>query len=470
MSGKAGTKRGLVAAGATVLVVVGLLAAFAGATAAAPVTPSASATASWAYGGQNSTNGSRVDGIYTITWSASVGDVVIFNATPTGPNVTELQAQRTVGVTIMISISDTKGSATFNYHATEVVNAYANITNASTVDVAGKMVPALGVENSAFHGTASLAESLVDAGLIGSSASAYLNVSAKANAQVSFAPALGVIPLKLAGVTEWNSTAMATPSAAWNISWNYAIHGWNNTTAVGGSARSGSWDASGPVNLTGQLFTVGLPHFHDLVPRVGVLLTVRGPARLYDGFIFIPRGFDLFSATHQAYDSDSMSNVTISGQALYLTTGRVKADSLTASKLTVGGGSGKVPLLVAPKGSEVPAAASSVGGSVVAQPESVSAAQSQAHCLQFGCASAAPWFSGAVALVIVGGLIAAVAGTVGVVEWRSYARRKNRSNQLIGGYGEAKAFGAPPSAGPNPTAPPAPMSGTEETIGSGRQN
>ncbi|MGP8077681.1 MAG: hypothetical protein ACLQD8_08150 [Thermoplasmata archaeon] len=468
MSGKAGSKRRIVAAGTALMVVVGLLAAFAGTVSAAPVAPAGSATVAWAYGGQNASGGSEDLGHHvTATWSASVGVDVIFNATPTVANTTELEAQRTVGVTIQIVITTPNGSLAFNYKALETDTAYANITNASSVNVSGAMVPALGIDNSSFHGTASLAESLV-AKFTQLTASAYLNVSASANAQVQFAPALGLVPLNLDGVTAWSSNATASPSANWNISYAYAFHGWNNTTATGQKYLAGSWVTSGPIYLNGQVFTLGLPAFRDHAPRVGILLTVSGPANIYDGFIVIPRGFDLFGGAPHDYSSESMSNVTISGEALYLNTGHVRATSLTASKLTVGGADGKVPLVVAPKTPSAVPATSAIGGSVVAQPESVSAAQSQSNCLVHGCSSAAPWFSGLVAAALIGALIAAVVGTVGVVEWRSYARRKNRATQLVGGYGEGLTGGLP-SAVVQPPAPAPPVSGPSNNDGPARQ-
>lgn len=463
MSGKRSSKRGVLALGATFLMVVGVLAVFAGSASAAPTAPAASATASWAYGGENATNGTVTVGNLTATWSVSVDAVVVFNATPNGPNVTELQAERTIGVTIAITLTSPAGSIAYNFRGTEHDDAYANVTNASRVYVGGLPVAALGLENSAFHGSASLAESLVAKGKLGKQLSAYLNVSATAEAAVSFAPALGLVPLDLSGVTAWNSSATASPSANWDIDYAYAFHGWNNSSAGGSGTRGGSWSASGPISLHGQVITVSLPRFRDHVARTGVLLTVSGPATLYDGFVLIPRGYDLFGGASHDYSNDSMSNVTISGETLFLTKGRIGVGSFSATRLSIGGQQGRQPLAAG-----LPAVTSDPTGTVVEQPESPSAAQSQAHCIEFGCAGSAPWFSGLVALVVVGALIAAVVGTVGVVEWRSYARRKNRSAQLIGGYGESMAHGLPPAGATAPAAPQSAPNGPSNDLGSGR--
>ncbi|HTP53835.1 MAG TPA: hypothetical protein VML94_02580 [Thermoplasmata archaeon] len=456
--------------GATVMVVVGLLAAFGATASAAPVHPDGAATVAWAYGGTGGSNGTITIGALTASWSASVSVVVILTATPTVANTTELEEQRTIGVTLSVSVSGPNGSLAFNYKAMEADTGYANITNDSTVYVAGSPVPALGLDNSSFHGVATLAESLV-AKSLGQTASAYLNVSAVANAAVQFTPALGLIPLNLSDAPTWNSSANASPAANWNISYNYALHGWNNTNASGGAARNGSWTASGPVYLTGHVLAIGLlPHFRDHVARLGIVLAISGPAHLYEGFLVVPRGFDLFGGAHHDFSEESMANVTISGDTLFVNSGHVAVSSMTASETTVGGAQGAQPM-VAPSGSatSVPDA-STYGASAVAQPESVAAAQSQSHCIQFGCSGAGPWFSGLAAAAVIGGLIAAVAGTVGVVEWRSYARRKNQARQLVGGYSEGLASGFPPAAAlpPTPRAPTGPT-GPANSEGPDRQ-
>lgn len=418
-----------------------------GVAGAAPASPAAASVATWAYGGENSTHGSGTIGLANITWSASIGTAVIFNATPNGPNVTEVQTERTVGVSLSISATGKRGTVQFEYRASEAVDAFANVTNASSVDEQGVWVPALGIENAAVHGTAALAESLVAHGVGGKSASAYLNASGKASSQVTFKPALGVVPLKLAGDTEWNSTALATPSATWNFSYAYAFHGWNNTTKTGGSARTGTWSTSGTVNLTGTAVTLGLPAFKDHAERIGVILTVQGPAELYDGFVVIPRGFDVFSGATHDYDSESMSNVSISGEALYLDVGRARAGAFTASKLVVGRAAGKVPLLVSPATPEP--AASAIQGNVVAQPESVSAAEGQAHCLEVVCPGAGP--SVPLRLIVASGVglvVAAVLAAAVVVRRRPPATVY--PNSALYPPGAAAASSPRPAPAPKP--------------------
>lgn len=467
MNGKQALKRRIVASSSTVLVVLGLLVAFAGSASAAPLAPDGAATVAWAYGGQNTTNGSATFGNVSVSWSLSLGDVLIFNATPTGPTTTELSAQRTVGIAIHVTASAPGASLAFDYRATEVDRAYANLTNASTVYVGGHAVPALGLDNSSFHGTASLAESLV-ASAAGQQVSGYLNVSADARSSVQFAPALGLIPLNLSGNPMWNSTATASPNASWSIGFDYALHGLNNSSGAGSASTNGSWNATGPVFLTGAVLPVyHWPAFRDHAPRLAIVLVVSGPMDLYDGFVVIPHAFDLFGGAPHHFDADSMSTVAFSHERLFLSPGHVRASALTAATDQVGaaavvGASG--PMAAAPNG---------YATGVAMQPESVAQAQAQSHCVASGCpAGATPFLHGLGGLVLVGGLIAAVAGTVGVVEWRSYARRKQRATQLVGGYGEPWTHGVPPAVAQPPSAPSTPTNGpstTESFDGTGRQ-
>jgi hypothetical protein len=433
--------------GASLLMVAALLTTFVGGASAAPVSPSASSTVAWAYGGTNSSSGSITVGTTSLSWSVTAGVAVIFNATPTVANTTELQVQRTVGLSVQLSLSTANGSASFTLKGVEVDNAYANVTNASQVDANGTMVPALGLINSSISAKASLNEALV--GSNGStSAFAYLNVSGAAQGAVQFAPALGLVPLNLTGITEWNSTAIATPSAAWNYSWDFAYRGWNGSSGHGGANGSGAWNSTGPVDLSGMVVSMPWAHFHDHALRTAIVLMVAGPADLYDGFLLVPHGFDLFGGQHHDFDAESVSTSAISGHEVFVTGGHLQVTSFSASHVAFGAST--PPIALSPMGGAVPAVSSpaSAGttGSVLAQPESVSTAQSQSHCLQFGCSAAGPWYGGLAGAALVGALIAAVVGTVGVIEWRSYSRRKTAKNQLVGGYSEGMVHGVPPGA------------------------
>ena len=467
MNGKQRTKTPWLASGATLVLLGSLLVTMVGGASAASVGPAASSSTLWAYGGSNSTSGTISVPGETVAWNTSFSVVVVLNATSTGPNTTELSLQRTVAISISGSIHLTNGSyGAVSYQGLEVDNAYANLTNASTVYVDGAPVPALGLDNSSVSAHASVAESAV--GKIGNlSAFAYFNASGALASSVQFAPSFGLVPLNLTGVSAWNSTTTATPSAAWNFSYNYNFLGWEGNTGGGNGSAGGNWSGTYALSLSGEVITVSIPRFSDHVTRSAILLEVTGGADLYDGVIVVPHAFDLFGGATPAFAAHTggLGAATISADELFLDHGRVRVTSLSASEVTFGT-SGTVDLLSG-HGGAMPAA-SGASGTVVAQPESVSAAQQQAHCLQFGCSSAGPWFGGMVAIAVIGALIAAVVGTVGVIEWKSYARRKNSSTQLVGGYTAGFANGVPPAAlGPQSAQPPA--SGSETPSGPGRQ-
>lgn len=458
--------------GAAVLMVAALLTGVVGGASAASIAPAASATTAWAYGGTNSSSGTLTIGSTVVTWNVTVGVDVIFNATPTVANTTELQIQRTVAVDVYLTLTSPNLTGSFSLKGLEVDHGYANVTNASSVDASGTMVPALGLDNSSVSAKASLNEALVGT-KGGTTAFAYFNVSGAAHGTVQFTPALGLIPLNLTGITSWNSTATATPAAAWSFAYNYAYHGWNGTTGQGGATRTGSWNATGPVNLTGQVISLPAARFVDHAARTAVVLLVSGPADLYDGFLLVPHGFDLFGGQRQSFDYASLSTSTITGDVVFVSAGHLHLWSFSAARLTFGA-SYPAATAVPMTGGAAPAAAPLTNGaaaSVLAQPESVSAAQSQAHCLQFGCGATGPWYTGLAGAALIGALVVAVVGTVGVIEWQSYSRRKSTKNQLVGGYSESMAQGVPPGA----TLPSVPsslpsMGGPESPNGPGPQH
>ncbi len=467
-------RHGIAATGAALLAVVGLMAAFAGSAVAAPVAPAMSSTTAWAYGNMNSTSGTRTFtsglGPTTESWNYTIGEAVIFNATPNGPNTTELEVDRTVGVSVALSLSAPKLSVAFDLKAVEVDRAYANVTNASRVYVDGTLttVPALGLDNTSFAGRATLNESLT-ASNDSNSASAYLNASASASAQVGFTPSLGLVPLNLSGVSTWNSSAYATPSASWSVAYAYDFHGWNGSTGSGHHIGGGNWSAAGTLSLHGAVVSLGLPHAWRHARGSAILLEIVGPASLYDGFVVVPHGFDPFGGAAQPYARESMATVSFGGgELLWVNAGRVHVDSLAATDLVMAGGAGAEPALVS--GSGLPSASPMPSeASVVTHPESVSTAQGQSHCLQFGCPSGASGLGPLGEAVLIGALVAAVVGTVGVVEWRSYARRKTRATELVGGYGEGMSVGVPPAAGTPLPAPPTPSAGSRPPAGPGAQ-
>ncbi len=459
MAKSSGTKGWLVLTGVALLVALAAVPALAGAATAAPAPLTAANTTpsnQWAYGGVGWSNNTVIIGSDELTWNASFGWTVILTVTSTGPNTTEISELRTVGIDLAATFTSPTASAAYSFHAQEVDSAFANLTNASTVYVGGTAVPALGIVNDSTSSQGALAEaiSVTDHG---TTKTASLNVNASAQTAASFSPALGLIPLNLSGVTVWNSSAYVTPSASWNVSYTWANNGFFNTTGSGTKDFNGTLSTPGEVNLTGYDVskTYGVPSFPDHVPRHAIVLIVEGPLGNYDAFVFVPRAFDLFGGGSQPYASESLGSAAISAQTLYVSEG-VHGYAVTAGATTFGATTSAVSTLEASTGGVTPAAAGSPGTTVVGAPMSVSQAKAENSWLTSGMAGAAKSILGVGAIVVIAGLaVAAVVGTVVVVEWRSRARSQTQHG-LVGGYGERWPNGVPPGAAApsQPVTPP----------------
>jgi hypothetical protein len=454
---KLGGKKAWIAAGVAFLLAFAIVPALSGAASAAPVNSALTSPASnqWAYGGQGWSNNTLVIGNSTLTWDGMFGWTVIFTVTQTAPGIWMIEEQRTVGITITASATTPKGEAIYKYHAQEIDVAFANITNQSVVYVHGQAVPALGILNASVS-----VNGLVDQSLSlsanGQTHTASLDVTGTAQASVSFSPSLGLVPLNLTGVNEWNSSATANPSASWNIAWTFT--GFNGTAITG--SKSGSLSVTGPVTLTG--FKIAVLHpFSDHVVRVGIVLIIQGPFDNYDGFILVPHDFDLFGSAAHDYDSMQLGSAGISSENLYLSSGPGGL-SVTAADQTFSSADTAVNAEAVPLAGLAPAASpSSPGATVYGQPMSVAQAQAinQGLTTHSG-SSGASMVSGLLVAAVIALVVAAVVGTVGVIEWRSYARRRSKGG-LVGGYGEQWPNGVPPAAAlpPSSTGPAPPQSG-----------
>jgi len=442
-----GTKGWVAAAGVALLLAFVAIPALSGAANAAPVTSAVSANPStqWAYGGQGWSNHTLQIGNVTISMDAAFGWTVVFTVTPTGPGTWMLEEQRTVGITVSASYTGPVMQATYHYHGQESDVAFANLTNQSAVYVNGQAVPALGIDNASANLSGSISEAMTKT-IHGETASASLNVAGVAQASTSFSPALGLIPLNLTGVNAWNSSATASPSASWNVSYSWMDHGFNGTSASGTGSKGGSLSGTGTVTLNGyKLHVETNPMFRDHQDRTGIVLVVQGVFDNYDGFILVPHDFDMFGTASHDYDSMAMGSAAISAETLYVSPGPGGL-SVTAASSTFGANGESASAMGMPSAGMSPAATSpSASAPVLAQPMSVAAANAEANCLTTGCsASAAAGPSSALLVALVGVAVAVVLGTVGVVEWRSYARRQSQKG-LVGGYGESWPNGVPPA-------------------------
>jgi len=454
-----GTTGWIIALGMAALVGLALGPALAGTASAAPVQPaSANAADQWAYGGQGYSNGTTTLESATVTWNATFGWTVIYTATNTSPTTVMLEEQRTVGISLLVTLTSPNVTGSYTYHASETDVAFVNLTNASTVHVAGQPVPALGIDNESLAVDAAV-DQAVHVNAFGLSHSAFLNISGVAQGSVQFAPSLGLIPLNLTGVTEWNSSSITTPQASWDITYDWAEYRWAGATTSGSGSAVGNWTASGPIYVTG--FLAAVTHvWDDHQPRVGILLVVQGPVDAYDGFILVPHAFDLFGGAAHTYDSDSLGSASVGsgeGQTLFVSE-TPRGPMVTAAETTFGATAvpvGAAAVLGQSSTGPSPAASSdaSPSAAVYGQPMSVAQAQAENACLTTGCGPAASGGFGALLGIAALALaVVAVVGTVSVIEWRSYARRRSQK-ALVGGYGESWTNGPPAGSLEAPSAP-----------------
>ena len=449
-----GTKRRMLSVAAVALLALAILPLVGGSASAAAVGPSVASpdrSVEWAYGGEGWASGTAVSG--HLTWNASAGAVVIFNATNTSSTTTELTANRTVAISISATFSAPGTTITYNLKAYEQDLAYANITNASSVTLSNlTTVPALGLINASLHATASLKASLV--GTVGNlSASDYLNVSGWAHAQVAFSPALGLVPLNLTGVTGWGSAANASGSAAWNVSWAFANHGWNGTSASLNGDVNGTWSATTEVLLVGHV-AGPWAHWVDHRARTAVVLGLVGPFDLYAGILLVPHAFNLFGGGVHAYDGAGVGGASVRAEYLFVTNGprHLSAESVTAANLTAGAptpssyvSAGLAPALAPATAAAAPAA--SPTPTVWEQPEGVPAAQGQAHCLVFSC----PGSSNPLAKLFLPIAIVAVAAVAAIAVILSRRSRGRGGQPTTTPLSAQTPIGPTPPTGVDPT-------------------
>ena len=452
-----GTKSWVVTVGVTLLLALLVVPALSGAASAASATSRTPAVAQlpWAYCGNGTWSHTETIGNASLAWNAVFAWCTIFHqpaATTSG--VWMLEVNRTLGMNISASLTTPTRTVEYHFAALEVDAAFANVTNGSTVYVAGQPVAALGLLNASAFDNSSLAQSFSDTEG-GATASASLSVNGTANGSVSFSPSLGLIPLNLTGVTLWNSTATATASAAWQVDWAWSHTPFNGTPASGSSSRSGNLSGTFTVDVVGYTTPRSIHPFVDGKARIGVVLGIQGPFELRDGFVMVPHAFDLFGGAAQGYETNSMGSATVaSGETLYFSPGphgpelSAAASSFGADDSALNGGTSV--------GGVNP------GGTVVGQP--VSVAQAQAESAQIlGQGTSGTVAHPIVAVFLVGLVVAAVVLTVvGVLAWRSRASRR-ASERWVSGYPGYGSNGVPPAvmAPPSPPGPVAPVQGTE---------
>ena len=349
----------------------------------------------WAYGGSKtisgevSVTGSGGSG-FQLSYHAFYGWTVVFTQTNNSTNSGfQIEAQRTAAAELFVNICTpncTTPSWTGNYTAngTEVATAFGNFTREGTVYVGGVATSALGFLNGSAAAQGALHSKLTVTGPLGHSKAWYFNVTAAAHAAVYFDPELGLIPYDLTAGETWNSTASFNLTGAYAISWSFV-----SPTGTTTGSPSGTISATGTIDLLGA-------YSQDLTLKNGehthvLLLALAGPFDVFDGVIILPHMGDIFNGDATAVGGQGL------GFGPVATTSAVDYDSganhlgIAASATTFGPGvAGSVP-----SAALAPAATSTSGGQIQAQPMSVAAAQSCAASLAKGgtCASPGNWWT-----------------------------------------------------------------------------
>jgi hypothetical protein len=468
------TTRTLAALGVLVVLAMLLpaLAATAQAASVAPRgTPSAALTANfsttqqWAYGGSKWVNVSVQLGNGSYNSHAFFGWHVILTATNTSSSTVALEAQRTMGASLFASYCvpncthpSTAGNLTLRGYESDT--GFANLTSLAQVYENGTAATALGIDNASSRGYARLNETY-SLTVGGHTATGDLRIRGGAHGQVAFTPALGLVPWNLGPGVTWNSTAAYVASGAWSVAYQYNATSFLGTTMSGSGTPNGSVSSSGTVALTGaELGSVTLANGHT-VQVIGIAIT--GPFDAVDGFILVPHGFEIFGSGHHDWDPHSFGAEAVATSRLDVAvdaTGRHLQVEASATAYAGSDGSLNQGTTVA---NAAPVSAAPSTALVQGQPETVADAQHASSCLNTACpAGSASSAAGSIlSLLVVGlvvGLVAVVlVGTVGVVEYRAWMRRRGGGGTLVGGYSQQVPMtpGLPaPPGGPSPPVPP----------------
>jgi hypothetical protein len=441
---------------AVMVLVVPVLAATAGASpvpGAGPTTATnATASEQWAYGGQKWVNVSAQFGNATYQSHAFLGWQVIYTATNTSTGTVELEAQRTLGADLFAQYSGSKVSGNLSVRGHETETGFANLSATAQVYENGTPTLAIGLLNASARGASNLTESY-SLTLGQSTASGHLDVSGTSKSSVSFAPAFGLVPWNVAPNVSWNSTAAYTASGAWALSYQWGATGFLGGTASGSGSPNASVAGTGTVALSGtDLGTVTLAN-GQTTPVIALVVT--GPFDDVDGFILVPHGFEIFGTGVHAWDDHALAAEAIATErldiALDVLHHRFQVVASAASYQGADDSLAPSATVTATTQAATPAPSSAV---VQGQPESVADAEQQSSCLQAGCGPATGAAGSLLPFLLVGLVAVAVIGTVGVVEYRAWSRRKS-GGQLVGGYSQqVPSQGLPPPQGPSPPSPP----------------
>jgi hypothetical protein len=420
---------------AALLLVPGLVAP----ASASPAPLTGGTSQQWAYGAQKWVNVTVDYPNATYSAHAFFGWNVVFTATNTSTTTVELEAQRTmVGDYYATLCSPTCAAPTaqgnLSITAWEKDTGFANLTTTASVYESGTAVPAVGLMNDSARVAGNISESVwlkVQHGATTLTASTELFIAGSAESAVSFSPALGLVPLNTTTGSTWNSSSNISAAGSWSATAN-----WYHTSVLG-STSSGSFTPSGSVSGTGTVALQGadlgnVTLANGASSRV-IALAWSGPFDCDDGIILIPHAFDLFGSATHVWGSDELGATIVATSDLDIAIDSFHHIHLNAA--TTSFGSTDTSLSTATAATTVgpsPASVSTPSTVLQAQPESVAAAQSSNACDLGQCGPVTTAAAGApIGLVLVIGLVAAlVVGSVSVIEYRVWARKRAERGQV----------------------------------------
>ncbi len=347
-------------------------------------TASGSNVQQWAYGGSKTISGDvTVTGAngtgFELQYHAFYGWTVVFTQTNNSTNSGfQIEAQRTAAAQLDVELCTPNcASATWtgNYtaSATQTATAFGNFTRDGTVYLDGAPVSALGILNASGQ-TAQVLHSELTVTGPAQTRHWYFNVSASAEAQVTFSPELGLIPYNVQPGDSWNSSSAYNFSGSYDLTWSFlGPHTSAGSTVSKTLASTGTVDLQADYN---QAFTLAN---HELT-HILVMSLSGGPFDVYDGVIILPHSGNVFNGDPSAVGGQGL------GVAPSASTAAVDYDSSgghlgidAASTNFVPASAGSLPV-----SSFTTAASSTSGGDVQAQPMTVKAADACASSLLSG--------------------------------------------------------------------------------------
>ncbi|MCI4350829.1 MAG: hypothetical protein L3K15_04885 [Thermoplasmata archaeon] len=465
--------RSLTAAVAALMMVF-IIPALALPAAAAPVTTAGSPVAStqWAYGAEKWVNVTITLPNATYSAQAFFGWHVIFTATNTSATTVELEAQRAMLATYQATICSPNCvhptlQGNLSVRGWEKNAAFVNLTSTAVVYENGTPAAALGIINASAQTIGNLTESMAVTATthnLTRSASAALAVAGHAQASIAFVPPLGLVPWNLSKNLTWNSTSAFTAQGSWALDFSWARVSFLGVHTNGFGNPSGAVNASGTVAVLGKdLGSITLDN-GKTVPVIALL--IEGPFDAVDGVILIPHDFDLFGGGAHVYGHAALGSEMIATSNLDVSVDALHHRAVFAAAATTDGPH-DASLMGATSGSAGlgPAAAPTgpTPSQFQAQPENVPTAQHASSCLVGGCGGSTAGASSVLAFALVIGLvIAAVVGTVAVIEYRVWRLRHGTLAAKPGTTGPLRELGPMPPSGvyaSAPTPPNAPYPG-----------